>query len=152
VPAYQPSRSSIVTVDRSQSNAQTLVEPVSILIADDDARVRHALRALIELDPRIQVAGEALSSWEVLASDRALQPTVILLDLILPEVEDGLDLLKVLTRSADRRVVAMSLRSGLRDEAIAAGAAAFVEKGMPPDLFLSTLCEACGAGAPGHAN
>jgi DNA-binding NarL/FixJ family response regulator len=118
---------------------------VRVLIADDDARVRQALRALIESDPSIVVAGEACSTREVLEFDQTLHPSVILLDLILPNPEDGLSVLRRLAEIR-RPVVAISLRSSLRDAALAAGACAFVEKGSSPDVLLSALHEALEAG------
>jgi DNA-binding NarL/FixJ family response regulator len=118
-------------------------DPATVLIADDDARVRHALRTLIETDPHISVAGEASTCSEVVAYDNSLHPTVILLDLVLPQSEDGLNVLRVLAQSGTRRVVAMSLRGELRTDAMAAGACAFIEKGLSPELLLETLASAC---------
>ena len=111
----------------------------SVLIADDDARVRHALRALIDAEPGIVVVGEAGSVSEVLECDRVLQPGVVLLDLLLPRPEEGLKLIDVLSRQRGRSVVVISVRGGLRAAALAAGARAFVEKGAAPEMVLSAL-------------
>lgn len=123
-----------------------------VLIADDDSRVRHALRELIESDPSITVACDACTSSDVLECDAALRPSVILLDLILPQAEDGISLLKLLTRTDSRPVVAMSLRGYLRDQAIAAGAWDFVEKGSAPDVLLAALHGACDDTSAQRAN
>jgi DNA-binding NarL/FixJ family response regulator len=119
--------------------------PSTILIADDDPRVRHALRAWIETDPRLRVAGEACTCGEVVAYDLSLHPRVILLDLGLPSLEDGLQALEVLAHEGTSRVIAMSLHGELRDRAMAAGACAFVEKGLAPELLLAALAAACDA-------
>lgn len=116
----------------------------SVLIADDDARVRHALRALIDAEPGIVVVGEAGSVAEVLECDHVLQPGVILLDLLLPRPEEGLKLIDVLSRERGRSVVVISVRGGLRAAALAAGARAFVEKGAAPEMVLSALYAAAG--------
>jgi DNA-binding NarL/FixJ family response regulator len=110
--------------------------PLRVLIADDDPRVRRALRALVEGERDLAVAGEAADAGGVLAQARALRPVVILLDLLLPRVEDGLALLPAL---AGWPVVALSVRGGVRAAALAAGAVAFVEKGDTPEVVLAAL-------------
>ncbi|GAC1332869.1 MAG: hypothetical protein NVS2B16_11730 [Chloroflexota bacterium] len=121
-------------------DSTTAVDPgiVRVLIADDDPRVRHALRALIESSSGITVVGEAGSSDELLECDRTLDPEVILLDLILSGKEEHFDLLRILGQEG-RSVVAISVRGGLRQLALDAGACAFVEKGATPDVVLQAL-------------
>ena len=116
-----------------------LTDPARVLIADDDARVRQALRALIECDPDIVVAGEAGSSREVLERDHSLSPSVVLLDLILPSEEEGMAALKQLVQSSQRPIVAISMRAYLGKAALEAGAYTFVEKGSAPDNLLAAL-------------
>lgn len=115
----------------------------SVLIADDDARVRHALRALIACEPGVVVVGEAGCVKNVLACDSVLQPSVILLDILQSRLEEGLALIRALTERG-RPVVAISMRGGLREAALAAGARAFVEKGAAPEVVLHTLLAAAG--------
>jgi DNA-binding NarL/FixJ family response regulator len=121
-----------------------------VLIADDDARVRRALRLFIELDPSFMVVGEAGSAAEVLERDRTLRPTVILLDLLFPAMEDGLALLRRLAHRQGRPVVAISMRDGLRTVALRAGARAFLGKGEPPDLILHALRAVAEESPPPH--
>jgi DNA-binding NarL/FixJ family response regulator len=115
-----------------------------VLIADDDGRVRRALRALLEAEPDIAVVGEAATAREVRAAARALRPAVVVLDLLLPAAEDGLALVRGL---AGRPVVALSVRGGLRGAALGAGARAFVEKGAAPEALLAAI-RAAAAGEP----
>jgi DNA-binding NarL/FixJ family response regulator len=111
-------------------------QPLRVLIADDDPRVRRALRAYLEMGRDIAVVGESATAGDVLAQVRVLHPAVILLDLLLPTAEDGLALLATLT---DWPVVALSVRGGLRELALQGGAAAFVEKGAAPDVLLAAI-------------
>ena len=111
---------------------------VEILVVDNDARVRAALCALIASSPGLSVAGQASSGSGACEADEALHPDVVVLDLLLPSAEDGLDVLRRLAASG-RAVVALSVRDGLRAEALAAGAVAFVEKYAGPDPLLETL-------------
>ena len=112
--------------------------PAQILVVDNDARVRAALCALIGSSLGLSVAGEAASGSGAYQAIEALHPDVVLLDLLLPSAEDGLDVLKHLGASG-RPVVVLSIRDGLRAEAIAAGAVAFVEKYAGADALLETL-------------
>jgi|SRR5579884_16621 len=126
-------------MQRSQYGAREIgSEPVRILIADDDARVRHGLRALIESQRGWTVVGEAVDGPDVLQLDRTLEADVIVLDIRLPDAHDGLELLRHLAGEKRRSVLAISVRGGLGEAALAAGARAFVEKG-DTDALLSAL-------------
>lgn len=98
-----------------------------VLIVDDDARVRRALRGLIECAPDLKVVGEAGSSRSAVRLDLDLRPDVVVLDLLLPQAPDGLAVLRQL-RDRDRPVVAISRLGELGPEAMASGAHAFLEK------------------------
>lgn len=62
---------------------------IRVLIADDHSVLREGLRMVLELQPDVEVAGEAADGAEALALARTLQPDVILLDLMMPHL-DGL--------------------------------------------------------------
>jgi DNA-binding NarL/FixJ family response regulator len=57
---------------------------IRILIADDHALVRSGLRALLEAQPDMEVAGEADDGVTVIERCRQLKPDVVLLDLTMP--------------------------------------------------------------------
>jgi DNA-binding NarL/FixJ family response regulator len=59
--------------------------PVRIMIADDNAMLRGALRALIETRPDWQVCGEAANDREAAERAAELKPDMIILDLMMPE-------------------------------------------------------------------
>ena len=109
-----------------------------VLIVDDDARVRHALQALLDSFDGLCPWGEAVAGPEALAADEELEPDVVLLDLLLPSAAEGLETLGALV-ARGRTVVAMSIRAGLATAAVEAGAAAFVEKGVSADHLVDTL-------------
>src|SRR5438045_2151558 len=104
-------------------------EPLRVLIADGDARVRHAFRALLEAEPDIVVVAECSCEREVMESIEASDPSVVILDVCLPDEDRGFRLLGQIAPDGRRSVVAVSVRGGLRSAALAAGARAFVEKG-----------------------
>jgi two-component system chemotaxis response regulator CheB len=65
-------------------------DPVRVLIVDDSALMRRALRSILERDPHILVVGEAANGREALAQVAALRPNVITMDVRMP-VMDGLE-------------------------------------------------------------
>ena len=109
-----------------------------ILVVDDDARVRRALCALIRSAPGLSVVAEASSGPATLRADEELAPDVVLLDVLLPSLREGLEVLDHLV-ARGRAVVALSIREELRATALAAGAVAFVEKYAGPDTVLHVL-------------
>ena len=128
---------------RGEVTANTRSGRASILIVDDDARVRRALCALIESSPGLSVAGEASTKSGAYQADEALRPDVVILDILMPTAQDGLEVLRHLA-STGRAVVALSIRDGLRAAAFAAGAGAFVEKYAGPDALLQAVREVVG--------
>jgi DNA-binding NarL/FixJ family response regulator len=73
------------------------------------------------------VVGETGSTRGARRLDLELGPDVVLLDLLLPQVSDGLQVLREL-RGRDRPVVAISRMGELGSQAMGAGAHAFLEK------------------------
>jgi DNA-binding NarL/FixJ family response regulator len=98
-----------------------------VLIVDDDARVRRALRSLIECAPDLTVVGEAGSTPSATRLDLELLPDVVVLDLLLPQAPEGMEVLREL-RGRDRPVVTISRMGKLRPRAMVAGAHAFLEQ------------------------
>ena len=63
---------------------------IRIIIADDHSVVRQGLRMFLGLDPELEVVGEAVNGAEAVQKAEALQPDVVLMDLIMP-VMSGLE-------------------------------------------------------------
>jgi DNA-binding NarL/FixJ family response regulator len=66
------------------------MEPIRVLIADDQTIARAGLRTLLESLPGIEIAGEAEDGAQVVEMAGALQPDVILMDLRMP-VMNGIE-------------------------------------------------------------
>jgi DNA-binding NarL/FixJ family response regulator len=103
------------------------VPKLRVLIVDDDARVRRALRSLIECSVDLTVVGEAGSTPSAMRLDLELLPDVVVLDLLLPQAPEGMQVLREL-RDRGRPVVAISRMGELGPQAMVAGAHAFLEK------------------------
>lgn len=87
------------------------------LIVDDNEDMRSLVRLMVELDPDLEVAGEAADACEALAAWRRHRPTSVVLDQQLPGAA-GLDVAEVMLREdPDMPIVLFS--AYLDDAAIA---------------------------------
>jgi DNA-binding NarL/FixJ family response regulator len=110
-----------------------------ILLADDQPRVRFALRALLERRLGAAVVGEASDLDELRAQLPVCCPDVILLDWDLPGRQARAFVAGLREACPKVSVVALSGRVEARQAALAAGADAFVCKCDPPDGLISAL-------------
>lgn len=111
-----------------------------ILIADDQPRVRHALRLLLEQELAPEAVDEAAEAKTLLAQVAASCPDLVLLDWGLPGMAAP-DLLIALrqTRTA-LTIIVLSGQPEAEEKALAAGADAFVSKADPPERLLAAIC------------
>lgn len=65
-------------------------EPIRILLVDDQRLMREGLRTLLELEPGLEVVGEAEDGQAALDAYQELQPTVVLMDVRMPKM-DGVE-------------------------------------------------------------
>src|SRR5215469_11545267 len=68
---------------------------IRVLLVDDQPAVRRGLRFRFQLEPDIQVVGEAGSGEEALQLVQTLTPTVVLMDIEMPEM-DGISTMAAL--------------------------------------------------------
>jgi NarL family two-component system response regulator LiaR len=114
---------------------------IRILIVDDHAIVREGLRGLIEVEPDMELAGEASSGAEGVKKTLALHPDVILMDLLMPEM-DGVTAIKEIKADwGEARVLVLT--SFLEDDkvfpAIENGALGYILKDTQPDELLDAI-------------
>lgn len=114
---------------------------IRILLADDHALFRQALRLSLESQPDFAVVAEVANGEALLASYPNLAPDVVCLDLNMPGLDGVATTRQLLSAHPAARVVALSAESSLPAAAamIAAGARAYVLKeragsDLPPAL------------------
>jgi two-component system response regulator NreC len=66
-----------------------VAKKIRVLLADDHAVLRSGLRALLNLEPDMEVVGEASNGREAIELGQTLKPDVIVMDISMPEM-DGL--------------------------------------------------------------
>src|SRR5438309_1421093 len=117
--------------------SSTAARPIRVLIVDDHGVVREGLRAYLELEPDIEVVGEARDGQEGVRRAQELQPDVVLMELVMPNM-DGVDATsRIKEQQPDTHVIVLT--SFLDDErvvpAIKAGATSYLMKDVAaPDL------------------
>ncbi|MEW6431682.1 MAG: chemotaxis-specific protein-glutamate methyltransferase CheB [Myxococcota bacterium] len=106
--------------------------PLRVLIVDDSALSRQALRQVLELDRGLTVAGEAKTGEEAIALVRAMRPDLVTMDLNMPGM-GGLKAIEAIIRERRLPIVVISERSStagvdLNYEALSRGALELVPK------------------------
>ena len=105
-----------------------------MLVVDDHAVVREGLRAFLDLQDGIEVAGEAADGREAVDLAERLRPDVVLMDLVMPEL-DGVGAMRLLRdRVPAARVIVLTsfLDDGKLMPALRAGAAGYLLKNAAP--------------------
>jgi NarL family two-component system response regulator LiaR len=114
---------------------------IRILITDDHAIVREGLRALIENERGMALAGEAADGLQAVELARELAPDVILLDLIMPRM-GGIEAIEQIRRDNDRARI-LVLTSFAEDDkvyaAVKAGAMGYLLKDTSPGELLRAI-------------
>lgn len=119
---------------------------IRILLVDDQAVVRRALRARFLLEPDLQVVGEASTGSEALTLAQALLPDVVLMDIEMPGM-DGIETTAALQGAVPQSaVVILSIFDDpqTRTQAMKAGAISFVEKRGTAETLLDAIRLAVG--------
>ena len=115
--------------------------PVRLLIADDHALVRQALRGMLEREPDIEIVGEAVNGREAVDLCRTLDPNLVLMDLRMPEM-DGLEATRAIKQEHAEVGVLMVTMHDNQDymlEAAKAGAAGYVLKDASRDELIDAV-------------
>lgn len=106
-----------------------------IVLVDDHPVVRAGLRALLSAQPDLDVVAEAASGPEALAVVRSSDPDVVLMDLQLDGVMDGVEATRrLLAADPGRRVLILTTYDTDHDilRAVEAGAAGYLLKDVEP--------------------
>jgi DNA-binding NarL/FixJ family response regulator len=114
---------------------------IRVLIADDQSMVRAGFRMLISGEEDVEVVAEATTGGEAVSKAARFHPTVVLMDIRMPEL-DGLEATRrILATDPTARILILTTfdLDEYIYEALSAGASGFVLKDDPPEQLIAAI-------------
>ena len=114
---------------------------IRILVVDDHPIVRAGMASLIAIQPDMEVVGQAADGEEAVAKARALQPDVVVLDLLMPR-KDGIQAAaEILEALPDTRILVLTNFAENQHifPAIEAGVMGYLLKDSSPEELLEAI-------------
>ncbi|MBD8522859.1 MULTISPECIES: response regulator [Lysinibacillus] len=114
---------------------------IRVLIADDHHVVRRGLLFFLKTQKDIEVVGEAKNGHEAVSLAESIQPDIILMDLVMPEL-DGIQATKRIKAKFPKIEILMLTSFSDRDHvvpAMEAGAAGYQLKDIEPDELVLSI-------------
>jgi DNA-binding NarL/FixJ family response regulator len=122
---------------------------IRVLVADDQSMVRAGFRMLLSSQEDIEVVAEASNGLEAVDKAARFGPTVVLMDIRMPEL-DGLEATRRILAADDTARILVLTTFDLDEyvyEALRAGASGFVLKDDPPEQLLAAIRTVAGGDA-----
>ena len=119
------------------------VTGLRVVVADDEPLVRQGMRLVLELEPGLEILGEASDGREAVELVRRHRPDLALLDVRMPGM-DGIEAARLICAEPDLRETRVVVLTTFADDAllvgaIRAGASGYLLKSMPPDEIRSSV-------------
>ena len=117
------------------------MKPVSVLLVDDHALIRRGLTDLIRYESDLKVAGEASNGQEAVEAARKLNPDIIVMDLMMPEMDGVEATRRIKAERPDSRILILTTFGTSADvaRAMAAGASGAIMKDAETDDQLAAI-------------
>jgi NarL family two-component system response regulator LiaR len=118
--------------------------PIRVLIVDDHLMVRDGLKLFLSSHDDISVIGEAKNGVVAVTTCRVLQPDVILMDMVMPEMDGPTAIAAIKSEQPTVQVIALTSfdESDLVSRAIQAGAVGFLYKDVHADKLAQAIRDA----------
>lgn len=117
-------------------------ERTRVLIADDQALVRRGFRMILEIEPDLEVVGEAADGAQAVAGARDLAADVVLMDVRMPGA-DGIEATRQLLSDPRCHAKVIMLTTFDMDDyvydALRAGASGFLLKDVEPETLVAGI-------------
>ena len=114
---------------------------IRVLVADDQSLVRGGFRMLLAGEQDMEIVAEASNGLEAVEKAARFQPTVVLMDIRMPEL-DGLEATRrILSADGEARILILTTfdLDEYVYEALRSGASGFVLKDEPPEQLLAAI-------------
>src|SRR5258705_1140532 len=112
-----------------------------ILIADDHEMIRRGVRNTLQIEPDLEICGEAIDGQDAVDKVRASHPDLVILDINMPVLNGLVAVRQILRHSPNTKIVIFSVHDSdqTRQEITAAGAHGFVSKGKDSNDLLRVV-------------
>lgn len=126
-----------------------MTEPIRILLVDDQKLMREGLRILLELEPDLQVVGEAADGQAALQAYASHQPDVVLMDVRMPGMDGVEATWRLRERWPEARVVILTTFDDNEYvfEALRAGALGYLLKDVSGEELANAVRKVATGGA-----
>jgi len=114
---------------------------IRVLVADDQSMVRAGFRMLLAGEEDIEVVAEASNGLEAVDKAARFEPTVVLMDIRMPEL-DGIEATRRILAANEQARILILTTFDLDEyiyEALSAGASGFVLKDDPPEQLIAAV-------------
>jgi serine phosphatase RsbU (regulator of sigma subunit)/DNA-binding NarL/FixJ family response regulator len=118
--------------------------PIRVMIVDDHSMVRKGLATILKVKPGLELVGEASNGQEALELCTQVQPDVVLMDLVMPEMDGAAATRAIRARWPQIQVIALTSfkETELVQGALEAGAISYLLKSISADELVSAIREA----------
>jgi len=127
----------------STNNNLSVTNPIRVMVVDDHAIIRKGIKAMLELIPDVEMVGEAENGLDAIRQDQALNPDVILMDLVMPTM-DGIEAIReIKEKRPEAKILVLTTFAGeeLVFPAIRAGALGYHLKDSSPEALVEAIRE-----------
>lgn len=117
------------------------MEKISVMLVDDHDVVRTGLKSLLNIEPDLEVIGEASNGAEAIEKSKDLKPKVIVMDITMPKM-DGLEATRQITKKCPEcLVLALTVHEDKQYffEMLAAGAKGYITKQAAGEELVSAI-------------
>lgn len=128
-------------VPRIERLLSKVARRIRVLVADDHGVVRDGIRALLTLQRDMEVVGEAVNGREALEKTIQLEPDVVLMDIVMPEM-NGLEATNQICRQCRRTKVLVLTQHDDAENVLASsqvGALGFIPKTLASSQILAGI-------------
>ena len=138
--AVEPDGIAITGADGPPTTEQTLADPITVLVVDDDDGFRAAMGQMLA-DRGFDVVGDAGDGRTAVSLVKTLAPNVVVMDLQMPRF-DGIEATRVIAESCPDSavlVLTVSAEDGEVLDAMLAGACGYLLKGSSPEALVAGI-------------
>lgn len=114
---------------------------IRLILVDDQNLVRQGLKAMLSLEPDLEIVGMADNGEEAIAQVETLQPDIVLMDVRMPVMNGSTATRIICEQFPNTKVLVLSTYDNDRDvsDAIRAGAKGYLLKDMPSDELVNAI-------------